>query len=192
MYSLGASYSVGKLNLAAAYFYAKSPGTLFADGDFGPNTTGRSIGATGPFSYVGQPRNERIGGVAGNYTVGKATIGLDYTNTRFADANGTTASVIFQNFDTWIDYALTPAITVGADYTFTLGKINYGGGQPKYHQFGVIGDYSLSKRTDVYVSTAYQRAAGSASSAVIFDGAVADPSTNQGQLAVRLAMVHKF
>lgn len=192
MYSAGADYTIGGLTLGAAYFYAKKPGTLFADGDFGPNTQGNAIGNTGPFSYVGQPDNERIMGVAANYVLGKTTVGLDYTNTRFADANGTTHAVTFQNFDAWMNYAITADLILGADYTFTLGNINYNGQQPKYHQAGFIANYSLSKRTSFYLSTVYQRAAGSAPVAVVFNGAVGDPSTTRSQLAARLAMVHKF
>jgi predicted porin len=39
---------------------------------------------------------------------------------------------------------------------------NYQSSNPRYHQFNLFGDYKLSKRTVVYASAAYQRAAGGA------------------------------
>lgn len=55
-----------------------------------------------------------------------------------------------------------------------------------------MADYKLNKSTELYVSTAYQVAAGAAQPAAIFDGVVGDASSTQRQLVLRLGVVHKF
>jgi predicted porin len=192
MWSVGANYTYSGLNLAGAYFYAKNPALLFTDGNFIANTTGTAIGASGPFSYVGNPQSEQIVGAGGSYDFGKATVGLDYTNTKFYQANGTSSSVVFENYETWAKYNITPAAIIGAAYVYTHGKVNYNGDSPKYHQVGLMGSYSLSKRTTLYAMGAFQKAAGSATRADIFDFAIADASTTNKQLMFRLGISHLF
>jgi predicted porin len=192
MWSAGANYANGGLSLAAAYFYAKDPALLFTDGDFVANTTGTAIGASGPFSYVGNPGNQQVIGAGGNYTIGKATLGVDYTNTRFGDANGTRSSVTFDNYEAWAKYSVTPAIMLGAAYVYTHGKVNYNGETPNYQQVSLMGSYSLSKRTTLYAMSAFQKAGGSATQADIFDYAIGSASTTDRQLMFRVGITHFF
>ncbi|MEX3959049.1 porin [Trinickia sp. EG282A] len=192
MWSLGAAYAHGGFNAGAAYFYAKNPASLFTDGDFIGNTTGAAIGASGPFSYVGNPHNERIIGIGADYAFGAATAGVDYTNTKFEDANGTTSDVRFSNYEVWGSYSLTPSATVAAAYAYTDGKVDYNGSKPKYHQFSLMSSYSLSKRTTLYAMGALQQAAGDAKRADIFDFSIADASSTNRQLMFRVGVLHKF
>lgn len=192
MWSVGAAYTHGGFNAGAAYFYAKNPASLFTDGDFIGNTTGAAIGASGPFSYVGNPRNERIVGVGADYAFGAATAGIDFTHTKFEDANGTTSSVTFSNYEAWGKYNFTPSTTVAAAYAYTDGKVDYNGAKPKYHQVSLMGSYSLSKRTTLYAMGALQQAAGDARQADIFDFSIGDASATRRQLMLRLGMLHQF
>jgi predicted porin len=192
MWSVGASYALGGFNAGAAYFYAKNPASLFTDGDFVSNTTGSAIGASGPFSYVGNPSNEQIVGVGVSYTAGGALVGIDYTNTKFDDANGTTSAVTFSNYEVWGTYNVTKNLLVGAAYCFTDGKVDYDDSSPKYHQVSLMTSYSLSKRTTLYAMGAFQQAAGAAKQADIFDFSIADASTTNRQLMFRTGIVHKF
>ncbi|WP_396333974.1 porin [Burkholderia anthina] len=192
MWSVGASYSVASFNVAAAYLYAKNPALLFTDGDFVSNTTGPAIGASGPFSYVGNPANEQVVGAAASYAFGHATVGLDFTDTRFERANGTTSTVRFDNYEAWVRYALTAAWSVGGAYTYTHGHVGYSDAAPIYHQAGLTTTYALSKRTSVYAMGVYQRAGGAATQAAIFDGVVGDASSNNHQIALRIGMYHLF
>jgi predicted porin len=192
MWSLGATYAINGLTIAGAYEYAKDPALLFTDGDFVANTTGAAIGASGSFSYVGNPANEQIFGAGATYVLGKATLGLDYTNTKFDDANGTLSTVIFTNYEAFAQYALTPSWSVGGAYTYTHADIGYNQQVPIYHQAGLTTTYSLSKRTAIYAMGVYQKAAGSASLADIFDGVTGNASSNNHQVALRLGMYHKF
>nr|WP_175892773.1 porin [Burkholderia cepacia] len=192
MWSIGASYANAGLTLAGAYFYAKNPALLFTDGDFVSNTTGSAIGVSGPFSYVGNPRNEQIIGAGGSYVFGKATVGIDFTSTKFDGANGTASSVRFDNYEAWAKYHITSAVMVGAAYVYTNGEVNYNGEKPKYHQIGLMGSYSLSRRTTLYAMGAFQKAAGSAAHADIFDYAIANASSTDKQLMFRLGITHLF
>jgi predicted porin len=192
MWSVGATYAFSGLTVAGAYEYAKDPALLFTDGDFVANTTGSAVGATGPFSYVGNPSNEQIFGAGATYAIGKATLGLDYTNTKFDDANGTASTVKFENYEAFGQYSFTPSWSVGAAYTYTHGDIGYNQEVPIYHQVGLTTTYSLSKSTAFYAMGVYQRAAGSASLADIFDGVTGNASSNNHQFALRVGMYHKF
>ncbi|WP_321891281.1 porin [Paraburkholderia tropica] len=192
LWSIGANYAFGGFTIAGAYLFAKQPAALLTDGNYVSNTTGAEIGASGPFSYVGNPANEQIFGAAINYALGSATLGLDYTNTKFNEANGTQGTVIFTNYEAWGRYNLTSAWYVGAQYVYTHGNIGYSQAIPIYHQVGLTTAYALSKRTSVYVMGVWQKAAGAASNADIFDGSVASASSNNHQTMVRIGMYHQF
>ncbi|WP_213781586.1 porin [Caballeronia sp. dw_276] len=183
----GASYINGNLYIAAAYFLAKNPGTQFTDGNFVANHSTNA----GVFGYVGQPASEQIAGVGGTYKLGAATLGLNFTNTRFDQANGTTSSVWFDSYEAWMQYNITPALLVGGGYNFVNGKVNYSGQEPKYHQVDVVASYALSKRTDIAAQATYQRAAGGAY-ADIDSAVVGAQSSNHGQLALHAGLRVKF
>ncbi|WP_321899860.1 porin [Paraburkholderia heleia] len=197
----GMSYTGGPLYLGAAYFYARDPASQFADGNFVTNvgtstmpvspTPGVDNGA-GAFGYVGAPSNMQTVGVGGTYAIGSALIGLNYTNVRFRDASGVAGNTVtFNNAELWGQYALTPAATLGLGYTYTWGKVNYNGAEPKYGQLNAVADYRLSKRTDVYLMAMYQHATGGANAA-IYAGLAGDESTTQNQVAARVGMRLKF
>ncbi|MFP3553994.1 porin [Paraburkholderia sp. SIMBA_049] len=192
LWSVGATYSIAGLNVAGAYLYAKDPAVLLAEGDYVPNTTGAAIGVGGPFSYVGHPSNEQVFGAGVDYSIGSIMIGLDYTNTKFDNANGTTSTVKFQNYEAWVKYYFTTAWRAGIAYDYTHGDIGYNQAVPLYHLVGLVTTYSLSKRTSVYAVAIWQRAAGAAPNAVIFNGGTGGPSTNNHQIATRIGIYHLF
>jgi predicted porin len=93
-------------------------------------------------------------------------------------------------------YALTPALSLAAAYTFTDGKVSgsNGTGDPKWHTATLQADYALSKRTDVYVEGAYQHASGELGS---FGANVAainslSPSSTGNQVAAAIGVRHRF
>ncbi len=101
----------------------------------------------------------------------------------------------FDNFEINGRYALTPALSLGASYTFTDGhfdtaKTNL---SPKWHEAIVQADYSLSKRTDVYLESLYQTVTGgggvAAFNASIFN---VTPSANNHQLLLVMGIRHQF
>jgi predicted porin len=191
-WAVAATYAGAGIKLATVFQHTNNPAQQFDEGDFIGNTTGTAIGASGPFSYVGTPRNEQIIGVGGSYTFGAATAGLSFTNTKFDDANGTTSSVTFDNYDVWAKYDITPRTTVGGAFVYSSGEVNYNGETPKYYLVGLFSSYSLSKTTVLYAMGAVQQAGGSAANADIFDYAIADASTTNRQLMTRIGMYHLF
>jgi predicted porin len=143
-------------------------------------------------------------GAGGAYTFGAATIGLTYSNIRFANLGKTFASpfagqsATFNNGEINFKYQLTPALLVGAAYDYTRGAEINGADRAQYHQGSVGVDYFLSKRTDVYVIGVYQHALGETLSQT---GATVNAtagingltgSTTSNQIAARVGIRHKF
>jgi predicted porin len=147
-------------------------------------------------------------GAGGAYTFGAATVGLTYSNIRFANlgASYSTAALAafrgqtatFNNAEVNFKYQLTPALLVGAAYDYTRGSEINGASRAQYHQGALGVDYFLSKRTDVYVIGVYQHATGetlSATGATVAATAGINGlsgSSNQNQLAARVGIRHKF
>lgn len=151
----------------------------------------------------------RIFGAGVNYTFGPATLGFAYTNSymvqptsteyvgSIAPATGTLSNLRFQNFELNGKYQISPALFVGAMYTYTRANFNTTSGKlnPTYHSVGLMADYNLSKRTDVYVQGGYQHVSGDKTGTaldVAYVPGAADVSSNRNQLVTRVAIRHKF
>ncbi|VVE50001.1 porin [Pandoraea capi] len=191
-WSAGTRYRIGSLLIAAGYLQAKHPATLFPDGNFQANTSGAAIGAAGPFSYVGNPASLQEWGLGATWNIDAVTLGANYTRTLFGQANGTTATATFTNYEVWANYQFAPSWTVGAEYTYTAGSVGYLGTSPGYQLVGVVIDKKLSKRTELYAMSSFQRANADAAHADIFEGAIASASSSRNQAVLRVGMVHKF
>jgi predicted porin len=197
-YSVGMQYATGSLLLAAAYLQANNP----------------SSSATGAINNGGDENflaaRLRVIGAGLNYTFGSATVGFAYTNTLVQQplssgyvgaitpsGGATLASLRFNNFEVNAKYQFTPAFFVGAAYTYTRTSFNASSGQlhPQFHTAGLMADYNLSKRTDVYVQGGYQHAAGDKTGSVLDVAYVpgADGvSSTANQLVLRAGIRHKF
>ncbi|MBT2794946.1 MULTISPECIES: porin [Paraburkholderia] len=207
IWSLGAGYNNGPLVLGVGYLNARTPaasGGLFNNG--GTTTTAAAFAATASPVYAGytSANTYQVIGAGGAYTFGAATVGLTYSNIRFANLGASFASpfkgqsVTFNNAEINFKYQLTPALLVGAAYDYTRGADIAGASRAQYHQGAIGVDYFLSKRTDVYVMGVYQHALGDTLTAA---GGVAratasinglSGSQNQNQLAARVGIRHKF
>jgi predicted porin len=104
-------------------------------------------------------------------------------------------SLRLDNYEVNARYALTPAMSLEGAYTFTNGSFNTAAGdaKPKYHQFSLLADYDLSKRTDVYAEGVFQHASGG-DGTVLGDAAIngLSPSSTNKQVAVTVGMRHRF
>ncbi|CAD6560750.1 porin [Paraburkholderia sabiae] len=190
----GASYVYGPFYLGAAYFFAKNPATQFPDGNFqasSPTTPNSST--TGIMGFVGAPSNMQTIAVGGTFTfLDTSQVGVNFTNTRFDDANGISGNLArFNNYEVWAKYFMTPSLMLAGGYTFTDGTVNNGGANPRYSQVNAIVDYFLSKRTDVYIMGVYQHASGGALAA-IYQNAAGTQSTTNVQVVGRVGIRHKF
>jgi predicted porin len=199
-YSLGGQYTNGGLLVTGAYLQANGPG-LTANGAI----------ATDDANFISERLRIFGGGI--NYTFGAATLGFAYTNTNVGEPSATDTSVYvgtitppnggtmtalkFQNFEINGKYQFTPAFFVGVQYVYTAATMDATSGNenPKYHTFGLMADYNLSKRTDFYFQEAYQKVAGDKTDTVLDDAYIpgsAGVSSNSNQFAVRAAIRHKF
>jgi len=199
-YSLGGQYTNGGLLVGAAYLDANNPG-LTTDGST----------ATDDANFISERLRIFGGGI--NYTFGAATVGFAYSNTNVGQPSATDTSVYvgaitppnggtltalkFQNFEVNGKYQFTPAFFVGVQYVYTAATMDATSGNenPKYHTFGLMADYNLSKRTDFYFQAAYQKVAGDKTDTVLDDAYIpgaAGASSSSNQVTVRAAIRHQF
>ncbi|SDH97162.1 porin [Paraburkholderia phenazinium] len=198
-WSAGASYNNGPLNVAAAY--------LQLNNSLGSSNSGGAVSAGDGNNANLTAALQRTYGVGANYSYGPATVGLLWTHTQdnnliAGGQNGvgftvpTGTNLHLDNYEVNGKYALTPALSLNAAYTFTDGKVTGGttSGDPKWHTVSLQADYSLSKRTDVYVEGVYQHASGqlgdgSANVAMIN---TLSPSSTGNQVAATVGLRHRF
>jgi predicted porin len=192
-WSVGAGYKQGPLLVGVAYLKADHPG-LNANGAI--STTDAMITAQGQQTWGG--------GV--NYTIGKAILALSYTNSTFYNpgANNlsgvpySAAKMAFQNVEFDARYAFTPALLAGVAYTYTSGKQQQADGtqHTHWHQAGLMADYALSQRTDVYAMAVWQRVGGTQIASGGMENALilgaAGSSDDRSQLLIHAGLRVKF
>lgn len=139
---------------------------------------------------------QRTWGVGGNYAFGPATVGAVFTQSRFQFVLGD-ASFRFNNFEVNARYNLTPALALGAAYTYTQAlqktpAVSNGSGH--WNQFGLQADYALSKRTDIYAEgIAHVGAKGNATNGISTQVFGTDaPSSSRTQVVVTTGIRHRF
>ena len=193
-YSLGAQYVGSNVTVAAAYMQINNPG----------GTTGGSLAADDTDFFAGR---QQVWGAGINYTIGPTLLGFVYSHTSLNDATGSVyvgnfanaaTSLKFDNFELNAKYQLTKAAYVGAMYNYTIAHFDSSAGnsKPKYQQVGLMADYNLSARTDVYVQGMYQHASGGGTvsaplNTAYITGADA-PSSSANQVLARVGIRHKF
>ncbi|GJG94210.1 porin [Cupriavidus pauculus] len=125
----------------------------------------------GPFGVtVGYDQwNPTIGASSG--TMRKAAVGASYTvnNTvkimggyRWGQNKNAAGSIIQRDDFYWIgaNYQVTPAVGLTLEYNYDDMKNLFGANAPNPWQIAFVANYSFSKRTDLYLSTAYAKNAG--------------------------------
>ncbi|AMM18748.1 porin (plasmid) [Burkholderia sp. PAMC 28687] len=207
-YSLGAGYARGPLTLGAGYMYFKDP-----DGSVAPNTGGgpstgffNGNGTTSTFGSLNSAYQTatayQVVATGGTYALGSALIGVAWSNVQYGNLQSAKLvgkAAHFNDVEVGVRYTVTPSLFVGGAYNYTKGAditrtdgVNVG--NQHYNQFSLMADYSLSKRTDVYVQGAFQQASGKSSTganAVANIANFGDSSTSR-QTLVRLALRQKF
>ncbi|WP_156992140.1 porin [Paraburkholderia oxyphila] len=201
-YSVGANYAMGPLSLGAAYAYFKNPTSATAgSGFFTDNANGSNFLANSlNRGYISASAWQVVGAGAG-YTIGSLSLTAAWSNIQYAGLGGTFADSMarFNNYDFTARYMATPSLALAASYDYLNGAgvaLANGKtvGNQHYNQIAVLGDYFLSKRTDVYMEGAWQRASGTSSTgtAAVADIGNLGDSANNHQFVVRLALRHKF
>ncbi|CAG9206496.1 Putative porin [Paraburkholderia tropica] len=185
-YSAGASYQNAGLRVGAAYLQAQ-----------GMDRNGNGSVDSSPLTVFDMNHRQRTWGAGASYTFGPVVAGAVFTQTRLNGAVG--GSVRFNNAEGNVRYNLTPALGIGAMYTYTNVNgdgVDNGTGSKSahWHQFGLQADYALSKRTDVYLEGvglwgSGQNAVGLTQVGASSDGGVSS-SKNQGVITTGIR--HRF
>ncbi|RQR30808.1 MULTISPECIES: porin [unclassified Burkholderia] len=195
-YSAGVSYANGPLSLAGGYFYAANANPVTG------NRTTWSSTSDGTFDgaiNTGYQTAHSIGiaRVAGQYVIGAFTVGAGYSNAQYR-RDGASVFAKNEHYNTaqgFLNYQASAALLVGVGYSFTKSG---GDTSANYHQASVGADYNLSKRTDVYMTAAYQHASGNtangAGGAMPAQASIGSYGYNgtKKQALVNLGLRHRF
>lgn len=184
-YSFGANYAHGPFSIGAAYTNIRYPnGSLpqFSSTIANVNTNGL--------------RDRETFGVGARYTTAHSAVWANWTHTLFKQMVGGTSTL--NNYEIAGKYSFTSAFSGALGYTFSDLDGAFNG---RWNQVTGVADYALSKRTDVYLTAAYQRASGSntvAGKSVPVQAEIGSSATfigNAGansQFLARVGMRHRF
>lgn len=197
-WSLASSYARGPLALAAGYFYASGGNTQGSTGVRSWTASADSPFNTAVNAGFASARSVSIARAAGQYTYGAWTGGLGYSRTEYAPDGASlfASSARFNSGSAFVNLQVDPALKLGVGYHYTWLT---GADTAHYHQVNAAADYALSKRTDLYVMAAFQRASGSTLNAsgesVAAQAVIGDYGLNSGsntQTLVAVGMRQRF
>jgi predicted porin len=203
-----ATYGIGPFNAAAGYFRMNNGNTLASRGITPATPTGAwNAGATsdGVFGISNingayqSAKSVDITSAAAQYVMGPFTFGARFSFAQYKpDAFSSFQSQEkFQVGGAFATYQITPAALLGLGYIYTHGS---GDTSASYNQVSLGGDYFLSKRTDLYLVGAWQRASGhqrdAGTNGIVSAGAsvgsYGNQAGSQNQEIVSLGIRHKF
>ncbi|WP_043202692.1 porin [Paraburkholderia acidipaludis] len=191
-YSAGARYVNGPLAVAAGYLQISGSNSANTAGAV--DTAESSYEAKAGFQLGAQ--TQRTFGGAANYDLGAARLGLAYTQSAFegSDSFGSAGGTVrFNNYEANALFFVTQRVSVGLTYTYTDGSVSdtttYGT-DPHWQSADFQTVYTLSKHTDVYFESMFQKVSGHHYVAFI-DGA-GGPSSTQTQVAATIGMRTRF
>ncbi|KVL46918.1 hypothetical protein WS99_23915 [Burkholderia territorii] len=194
-WSVGARYSNGPFTVAAAYLDLKNGATINSAGaqtdgiPFAGLLSGLASAAAGKAVTVAFA-NQRIGGIGASYAVGPATLGVMASESLMQTP---TAYARFLNVEGNVQYFVMPTLALGAMYDYTRLTLSANGDRAggNFHTVGLMTDYFLSKRTDLYAQAVYQKGSSGTDGLVGVSGA-GGYSTGTSQVVARVGIRHKF
>jgi predicted porin len=195
-YSFGAHFVRGPLGVSVAYSHVNNPAaSLFGSN---PTDTATSNGLTASPIYSGyaSARLYQVVAAGGSYKFEHVIVGATYSNIRYSNITALSgSSADFNDAEVSLQYLIAPDWSVGAAYNFLKGSaVTQTVGGAKYNQISAGVNHSLSKRTDVYLSGAWQTVSGNDSTGHAAVANIADlpPSSNHHQAVARVGIRHKF
>jgi general bacterial porin, GBP family len=198
-YSVGAGYANGPIKLGAAYMQANGVNAL--SNTNGAVTNDALVQELSQIGLANEGARQRTFGAGGAYSFDAMTFGAVWTQTRLDDGRRGSYSNVFNNYELNGRYNLTPALALGAAYTYTTAKLTDRIGQSsdtvKYHQFGLQADYALSKRTDFHIESVVQIGSGGGDTiypqaAIANSNGAFGPSSSSRQVLVNTGLRHRF
>ncbi|SDC86072.1 porin [Paraburkholderia lycopersici] len=195
-WSVGLGYANGPLSLGAGYLKINRDSNS-ANANGAVPTTDGSATITGG--------SEQIWAIAGRYAFGPHSVGVAWSHSATDDVTGVFAggstsalkgrSLVFDNFSVDGRYFVTSALSLSAEYTYTMARFDSSTGQtrPKWNEVVAQVDYAFTRRTDAYLEGVYQSVSGGKGNAV-FNASVYSltPSSNSNQVVVALGLRHRF
>ncbi|BAO85324.1 porin [Caballeronia cordobensis] len=191
-YSVGAGYANGPFKFGLAYMQANGVNSATNQGGAVVGNQYASLADNQIASVPG--RRLRTFGAGAGYSCDAMTFGLLWTQSRLDSSYFSGNSTYVNNYEINGRYMLSPALSLGAAYTYSQGRTAVAGNSAetfRWHQFGIQADYSLSKRTDVYVEGVGQLGSGGAAAWVSNNGTFG-PSSSSRQVVVSTGMRHRF
>ncbi|SAK42156.1 porin [Caballeronia catudaia] len=191
-YSLGAGYANGPFKFGLAYMQANGVNSPTNQGGAVVGNQYVTLNDNGEAAVAG--RRLRTFGAGAGYSFDAMTFGVLWTQSRLDNTYFANNSTYVNNFEVNGRYMLTPALSLGAAYTYSQGKSEVAGDSAdtfRYHQLGLQADYSLSKRTDVYVESVAQLGSGGAAAWISNNGTFG-PSTSSRQVVFSTGLRHRF
>ncbi|WP_371140930.1 porin [Burkholderia cepacia] len=195
----GLNYAQGPVKLSAAYMRMNHPAAAASEGIWNTSQFASISAASPTLSYAIAPSSMEIWGAGGQYAINKQTfVGLVYTHSRYDDLGVAQLGLShgrasYDNVEANVSHYFTPVYQLDFDYTYTNGTIQPTDFKPQYHQFSLINNYFLSKRTVLYVTGIFQLAAGDARHANIeYASGSAGASSSKRQVAVTAGIFHRF
>ena len=210
-WSTGASYTGAAFSFAASIINARNPNNSLYGTNANASATGNNLGSAG--SATAAESNPAIAGfasahtqqtisVATTYTAAPVIVGANYSNTQFRGLGSTAAlntlgyggSTTLSTVGVNLRYQATPFLRFGTSFDFTDGGSVGDKSSAKYEQLNLGAAYSLSKATELYLTSAFQHASGTDSlgrPAVAQIGYLSPSATNK-QVAVSAGIKHLF
>ncbi|REG58914.1 putative porin [Paraburkholderia sp. BL6669N2] len=198
-FSAAFRYDYKPFAVAAGYVKLKDIATSAALGTFAINSPVNSGYATA--------RSAQLFAAAARYNLRDLMVGVNYSNVQYAPGSGSlfAGEAVFNTYGVISTYRITPAVIVGAGYSYTRASKANGMSDPaRYHQISLEQTYNLSARTTLYALEAYQLArgktliaAGGATSitdavAVVGDSQNTTPSSGPSQFVGMVGLRHAF
>jgi general bacterial porin, GBP family len=181
-YGVAANYANGPFNAGVAWMHNNGRG-LNANGAYDPSAL---PGGDQTIIDVSAQKQDTVGaGVSyalGDVTLAGAWSRSIYTGVTEIDSGVAVPSIGFSIYELSAVWQATPALSIAGMYVYSDASSAH------WHQGAVQAVYQLSKRTDVYAETLYQRASSSAVATINTN----DPSSGRNQTLVATGIRHRF
>lgn len=198
VWSAAVGYHNGPIGLGAGYMRLINPDS--ATNQAGAVGALNGVGSTDDYSnsFTTSPfgalvAKQQIASVGGAYTIENATIGATFSDVEYNYLDQT--NLHLQNYELNFKYSVTPALVLGVAYLLTEGKFAAMPGtankKPAWNQINIGADYSLSKRTMLYLVGALQKANGDAQYAALQPSLFPFSSSNK-QMVITAGIDHRF
>ncbi|WP_250479812.1 MULTISPECIES: porin [unclassified Caballeronia] len=181
-YSVGANFQSGPFSAGAGYLHVSGRGNT-SSGAYD------SVSLPGTHSDIFDVNvaSQNTYGLGMSYVFDDVTLSAAWSRSTFssvvdASSGAPVPTEAFNNYEINGVYQLNPLFALAGVYNYTSGTTAH------WHEAAVQLDYLMSKRTDLYFETVYQRASSGAPAVIN----TTEPSSNRNQLLLAVGIRHRF